>query len=293
MAGQYKKRFGDRKEGRRLRSLAPFYKLVPYIMRETSDACNYFQDSVEITAVDRWIRQKRAEGFKGMGVLHLFIAAYIRTVAMRPALNRFIAGQKIYARRNIEVIMAVKPNLSSESDETSIKIKFAPTDTVFDVYHKFNAAVDEVKANEGANGTDNTAAALCKLPGLLLKFAIWFLNLLDYFDFVPQSLLDVSPFHGSIVVTDLGSLGIPPVFHHIYNFGNIPAFLAFGSKRRAAELDKNGALTERKYVDYNVTLDERICDGYYFATALKYMKYYLKNPEQLELPPERVERDVF
>ena len=293
MAAQYRKRFGDRREGRRLRSLAPFYKMVPYIMKWTNDSCNYFEDSVEITEADRWLRQKRAEGYKGMGVLHLFIAAYVRVVAMRPGINRFIAGQKFYARRNIEVIMAIKRSLSSDAEETSIKVEFEPTDTVFDVYHKLDAAVDEVKANAGSNGTDDAAAMLTKLPGLVLKFAVWFLNLLDYFDKVPMSLLKVSPFHGSLVITDLGSLGIPPVFHHIYNFGNIPAFLAFGAKRRAVELDRDGKLVERKYIDYKMTLDERPCDGHYFSTVFKYLKYYLKNPAQLELPPERVEQDVF
>jgi hypothetical protein len=248
---------------------------------------------VEVTETERWLRAKRAEGYKGMGMLHLFIAAYIRTCAMRPALNRFISGHKIYARNSVELIMAIKPELNSDSDETSIKIPFTPADTVFDVYRKLGAAVDDVKAEQGGNGTDKAAAAFGKIPGLILKFTIWFLILLDYFDLLPTSLLKVSPFHGSLVVTDLGSLGIPPVYHHLYNFGNCPAFLAFGMKRRAVELDKSGLPAERKYIDYRVVLDERICDGHYFSSAFKYLKYYLRHPEQLEQPPERMEQDVF
>ena len=292
MAAQYKKRFGDRREGRRLRSLSPFFQMVPFIMKWTNDSCNYFEDSVEITEADRWLREKRKEGYPGLGSLHLFIAAYVRTVAMRPGVNRFISGQRLYARRNIEIIMAIKRSLSTDAEETSIKVEFEPTDTIFDVYHKLGAAVDAVKANE-ATDTDDAAAMLTKMPRLLLKFVVWFMNMLDYFDKLPKSLLKTSPFHGSIVITDLGSLGIPPVFHHIYNFGNIPNFLAFGAKRKAVELDKNGKLVERKYIDYRLTLDERPCDGLYFATALKYLKYYLRNPAQMELPPERVEQDVF
>ena len=72
-----KRRFGDRKDGRLIQSLAPFYKFMPYIMPTKNDACNQFEDCIEITNTDRWLRQKRLEGYKGLGYLHLFIAAYI------------------------------------------------------------------------------------------------------------------------------------------------------------------------------------------------------------------------
>ena len=289
----YKRRFGDRKEGRLLRSLSPFYKFIPYIMCKKNDACNQFADSVEISEVEPWLREKRQEGWKGMGMLHLFIAAYVRTVSHCPGLNRFVSGQKIYARNNIEVVLTVKRAMTSDADETTVKVIFEPTDTVFDVYRKLGAKVDEIKANDGDNNTEKVAGTLSKLPGLLLKFALWFINLLDYFGLLPMSLLDASPFHGSMIITDLGSIGIPPIYHHLYNFGNLPLFIAFGAKRRAYELDKSGLPVERKYVDYKVVMDERTIDGISYATAFKYMKYYMKNPAALELPPEKVEEDVF
>jgi len=289
----YKRRFGDRKDGRLLRSLNPFYRLMPYIMVKKNDACNQFADSIEISAAEEWIRAKRLEGYKGMGMLHLFIAAYVRTVSHCPGLNRFIGGQKVYARNNIEVVMAVKKSLAVDGDETTIKMIFEPTDTVFDVYLKLNEKLDELKAADEGNNTEQAAAALMKIPGLILKFAVWFLNLLDYFGLIPQALLDASPFHGSMIITDLGSLGIPPIYHHIYNFGNLPVFIASGAKRKAFELDKAGQPVECKYVDYKVVMDERTVDGYYYASAFKFLKYYLKNPAALETPPESVKDDIF
>ena len=289
----YKRRFGDRKEGRQLRSLAPFYKFIPYIMQKKNDACNLFEDSVDVAEAESWLREKRRDGWKGLGMLHLFIASYVRTVAHCPGINRFISGQKIFARKNVQIVMTVKRSLSSDGEETTIKVDLEPTDTVFDVYRKLGEKVEEIKANDGDNNTEQVAGALCKLPGLFLKFALWLINLLDYFDLLPQFVLDASPFHGSMVITDLGSLGVPPVYHHIYNFGNVSTFVAFGSKRKAYELDRTGAVMERKYIDYRVTMDERIVDGLYYANALKYMKYYLRNPAALEMPPEQVTEDVF
>lgn len=262
-------------------------------MAKKNDSCNYFKDSIEVTETDRYLREKRAEGYKGMGMLHLFIASYIRVVSMRPALNRFISGQRIFARNNIEVVLTVKRSLASESSETTIKVVFEPTDTIYDVYRKLNEQIDEIKADTGDNGTEKTANTLMKLPRLVLKFAVWVLNILDYFGCLPKALLDVSPFHGSMIITDLGSLGIPPVYHHLYNFGNLPLFIAFGAKRRAIELDKTGTPVERKYIDYTVVLDERTVDGYYYATAFKYLKYFMRNPHVLDTPPETVEEDVL
>lgn len=292
MAGKTRKRFGDRKEGRRLRTLSPIISFTPYIMRDRSDACNYFEGTVDITETDRWLREQRREGYKGLGMLHMFIAAYIRVVSHMPGLNRFVAGQRVYARNDITVDMMVKRSVDLESDETVAKVVFEPTDTVYDVYNKMNAAVEEIRSSDDS-GTEATARTLLKLPRLLLKFAIWVIRLLDYFDLLPSALLDVSPFHGSMIITDLGSLGIPPIYHHIYNFGNLPIFLAFGAKRTETGINLEGQPVHRKLVDYKIVCDERICDGTYYASAFKYLRYYLKNPDELTRPPESVVEDIY
>ena len=294
MAEQYeKRRFGDRRDGRLLRSLSPFQRFTPYIMKSRNDATNYYSDALEITEVETWLRELRRQGWKGMGLLHLFLAAYVRTVSQCPGVNRFINAQKIYARNNIEVVMIVKKSLTVEAEETAIKVIFDPADTVFDVYRKINEKIEEVKAADSDSSTENVAEGLMKIPGPLLRFAVGVLKLMDYLDLLPRSLLNASPFHGSLIITDLGSLGTPPVYHHIYNFGNLSFFIAFGSKRRAMELDRSGAPTERKYVDYRISMDERISDGSYLVNSMKYMQYFLSHPKELEHPPTQIKEDVF
>ena len=287
-----KRRFGDRKEGRFLRSLDAYNALAPFIMKTRNDASNYFSDSIEISETDRFLRAKRRENMPGLGMLHLFVAAYVRTLSQRPALNRFISGQRIYARNNIEVVMTVKKAMKSTAGETSIKVVFDPRDTIRDVYEKMNTAIDSVKEGEVDTSTDNAANAFMKIPRVILKFVIFIVNAMDYFGLVPQALLNASPFHGSMIVTDLGSLGIAPIYHHLYNFGNLPVFIAFGVKRREREIEKAGTIVEKKYIDYKVVGDERICDGFYFAYSLKHMRSYMMYPEQLDVPPETVMEDI-
>ena len=286
-----RRRFGDRKEGRRLRTITPLMAFTPFIMIDRNDSCNQFAGAVEISETDSWLRAKRQEGYKGLGMLHLFIAAYIRVLCHLPGLNRFVSGQRVYARNTITINMMVKRGITVDSEETCAKVDFELTDTIYDVYRKMNDAVEEIRSSDDS-GTEKAARILMSTPRLLLKLAVKLIKLADYFDWLPMSLLRVSPFHGSMIITDLGSLGIGPIYHHIYNFGNLPVFLAFGAKRREVELDRHGQPVEHKYVDYKIVCDERICDGNYYASAFKYLRYYLKNPHELERAPEKIIEDI-
>lgn len=290
---KYKRRFGDRKEGRLLRSLPAFAKFVPFIMPTRNDACNQYEESFEVSDVDRRLRKLRVDGYKGIGILHFIIAAYIRGVSMLPGMNRFIVGRRIYARDNIEVVMTVKRSLAIDATETTIKVVFEPTDTIFDVYRKMNEKIDEIKTVEGNNNTEDVAEAMCKAPRFLLRFALTILRIMDYFGWLPQSLLDASPFHGSMIINDLGSLRIGPIYHHIYNFGTLPVFISFGAKRHAYELDRHGNMVDRKYVDCKFVMDERTVDGHYYAQFLQAFRYICQHPEIVETPPSKVVEDVF
>lgn len=290
--GKYHPTWGDRTDGRRIRSTPPIDQIGPYIMVNRTGAQNLFSESVEITEMERYVRRKRKEGMTNFGMTHVIIAAYVRTVAKYPALNRFVAGQKVYSRgEDIALSMTVKKELSASAPDTVIKVHLNPRDTIDDVYNKFNAQVEEAKNTPLDSNVDNTAGVLTLIPGVFLKFVVWLLKVLDYFGQIPAFLLEVSPFHGSAYFTSMGSLGIRPVYHHLYDFGTIPVFCAFGRKRHTEEI-KNGEIVERKYLDLKFNLDERICDGYYYAAVIKHFIRILSHPEVLDLPPDVVKQDV-
>jgi len=287
-----KKRPGDRRDGRRLRTLDPYNEMAPYIMKQKSESSNYFSDSIDIAAIENYLREKRRQGYRGIGFLHLFAAAYIRVISQYPAVNRFVSGQRIFARNNIEFVMTVKKGMRITASETSIKVIFDARDTVIDVFNKLSAAINKVKDDGDATDTDDVARIFMKMPRLILKFAVFFFTKLDYFGKMPKALLKASPFHGTIVITDLGSIGLPAIYHHLYNFGNIPVFIALGTKRKEYELKSDGKVELRKYIDYKFVADERVVDGFYFSQAFKLLKSVLKNPETLEVPPVTIVEDV-
>ena len=292
MGNKRKRRFGDRREGRRLRKLDPYNAMTPFIMKQKSEASNYFSEDLEVSEIERFLRKKRIEGSPGMGMLHLFIATYIRTVAKYPAINRFCSGQRIYARDNVEFMMTIKKQMRTDAGETTIKIAFDRGATINDVYEKLNYEINKVRNEGTSTSTDILAAAFIKLPRVLLRFTVGFLELLDYFGWLPKFIIDASPFHGSVIITDMGSIGLPAIYHHLYNFGNLPMFIAIGAKKKVHELNSKGEVNAGKYIEFKFVVDERICDGFYFSQAFKVFKSLIRNPETLDKPPEEIIEDI-
>lgn len=155
-----------------------------------------------------------------------------------------------------------------------------------------NKAIEENKKEQNSNETDKTARLIMICPGFIVKFIVCFLTKLDYYGFMPKVINKVSPFHASVFITDLGSLGIQLVYHHIYEFGTTSVFISFGSKQKQALFDENNNLVNKKYVSVKVVSDERIVDGYYYASAFKPFKRLIENPERLEVCPDKIIEDI-
>lgn len=290
---EYHPTWGDRTDGRRVRSLPPMAQVSPYIMVTRNTSTNYFTDSFELSHIERYVRQKRREGYTNFGVMHVLLAAYVRALARYPGLNRFLAGQKVYTHGDdVQFCMTIKKEMSSDSPDTVIKVHLSPKDTAMDVYNKVNVKIEEVKNTPLDSNFDNTAHVLTLIPGVFLKFTVWLLRTLDYFGMLPQFLLEVSPFHGSVFFTSMGSLGIPPIYHHLYDFGNLPVFGSFGCKRRSLEVQEDGTVVQKKYIDFKFCMDERIVDGFYYAAFFKHYKRIILHPEVLDNPPEEVVREI-
>lgn len=290
-----KRRRGDRKDGRLLRSIEPIAIFSLYIMNTRNDANNSVSDSVDLSAIEKYVHKKRQEGFEGLNAMYVLAAAYVRVVSQKPGINRFINGHRIYARNNVEVSMMVKKSLSLNSPETMFKFFFKPEYTINDVYKDMHEKITAYQSTPDSDENDDLAGflnAVTRLPRFLLRFVMKLLYWLDYHGLIPQSLMELSPFHGSMVLSSMGSLGVPSVFHHLYNFGNVPMFITFSTNRHENETNADGSVQKKHYLDFNITMDDRICDGHYYSAALHDFRKYLKNPELLEVPPKDVIQDI-
>lgn len=289
---QRKRRLGDRRDGRKIRSIDPMSRVALFIMKDRNDALNYYSESFDTEEIDKYIRKKRAEGLKGFGMMHIIIASYVRAASQRPGLNRFISGQTLYSRDEAVVALTIKKELKLNAQETIIKPTFPLTATADDVYYKFRDLIEQNKNEDEESSFDNVAKILNYIPRFLLRFLIGFLKCLDYYGLLPKFLTDVSPFHASFFITSMGSLGILPIYHHLYNFGNVPIFCSFGARRSEMMIEKDGSTKRHWFIDLKIVMDERICDGHYYASALKLFRELIRHPEQLDTPPAEIVPDI-
>lgn len=286
-----KRRFGDRKDGYRLRKADPFFRIIPHIMNDRSDAQVFFEDRIYLEETQKFIKQLRKEGIR-LGFLHVVTAAMVRTLSQKPKVNRFVVGRKTYARNEISISLAVMKEMSEDAEETTIKVVFEPTDNIYQVCEKLNKAIDANKTvdpdEKHENNTDVAAKILSKLPNFILGMTMNFIKFLDNHGKLPRFLTNLSPFHSSVFITDVGSIGIRPVFHHIYNLGTNTVFISFGTRTKEQVVGDDMTVNHRKAMDVKIVADERVVNGYYFAGAIKMMKRLMTRPEELLNAPEEV-----
>ena len=293
MPERYTRRhMGDRRDGRRLRTVSPAMQLTPFVMRSPADAVNSFTDSTELTAMEAWIANARSDG-SDFSIVHIFIAAYVRTLSQCPALNRFVAGRYLYARDRIEIILSGGRGGGADAGSYAVKVRFLPTDTVYDVRRKITARMDSIKADQDASRLERAAATLVKTPRFLLRFGVSVLRWLDQAGWLGESWTDRSPFHGSAVISDEGASSLPSVARGLNSIGSLPVSLSIGRRRTGYELTMSGRVREVRSVDYTVSVDTRIADTGYLGTAFRIFRHYLLHPEELETTPARVNSDTL
>ncbi len=288
-----KRRFGDRYDGYKVKSNDPMFGVIPHIMRSRLDCQVFFEEQIDVSDLREFILQHRKE-MPGLSAYHLFVAAAIRTIAQKPRLNRFVSGRKIYARKYLRASLTVKTSRSEDAEEAVVMPEFAPTDTLYEVVERFNEQVAEAKKQDEVakgNDTDVLVRLLNYMPGFILKFVVWALRNLDAIGKMPKMINRLSPFHSSLYITNVGSIGINSVYHHLYEFGTTSMFMAIGKKETVRELQSDGSVNSKTVITTRFVLDERICDGYYFAVAIKLFKYYMKNPQLLLMPPDYIGED--
>lgn len=276
-----------RADGKRLRNTDPMYTIAPHIMSKRMDSMNMTTIDIPYEPMKEYINKKRKENIH-ISHMALILAAYVRTMAEFPELNRFIVNKRIYARNEIAVGMVVLQSLESH-EGTMSKMYFEITDTVFDINNKINSYVNENRESPENNGTEKIMKILLSVPGLVNVGVVAF-KILDKFGLLPKAIIDMSPFHMSLGITNLASIRTNHIYHHCYEFGTTSIFMAMGNLREIPKR-KGDEITLVKTMPIGVTMDERICSGSYFASAFRVMKKYLANPELLEAPPEKIVQD--
>lgn len=276
--------FGIRPEGRRVKRMDPIVQITPYLMPQRCDAQVFLDHNVEYEPLMRYIAQKSREGIK-ITFMEILIASYVRAVSQYPEVNRFIMNKQLYNRKELTASFTVL--LEGSLEENVAKVFFDPSDTIFDVSTRIKKCVEESRKPESGGFALKLASFVMKIP-LLPNVMVALVRLLDRYGLCPKALLDELPFHTSIYVANMASIGMHKVYHHIYNFGNASLFFSIGTPIRDFGVDASGKVIRKCTLPIGITADERVCGGAVYALLFAAMNKCLKHPELLETPPESV-----
>lgn len=269
-----------RKDGIRVKHEDPMYTLIPQFLTKRYDSMNMITLDIPVDPISKYMNLKRAAGTP-VSHLAVILAAYIRVVAEFPLLNRFVGNKKIYQHNDLMVSMVVlRPG---SGGDTMSKIKFDQHDTIFDVNNKINEYISSNRASAD-NSLDKAMSVLTRLPGVI-SFVFGIIRFMDKHGILPRFLINASPFHASLLISNLASIRTNHIYHHIYEFGTTSIAITMGNYREVPKRTSNGIVHER-CMPFGIVMDERICSGKYFARAFHKMKQYLANPELLESPPD-------
>ncbi len=273
--------FGHRKDGRRIKNMPAFFKVIPYIMKERSDSHVYYTQDIEVKYIDEYIDRVKKEKDIKLSYMNIIYAAIVRLLAERPGLNRFVINGRTFARDGIYVSLAIKKDMTDGGEETTLKIRFDGSENIFEIAEKLNKTIKANKETTEDNTTSNFAKILSHVPNFVIRLVVNFLIWSDKHGIMPKAVIDLSPFHTSAFLTNMGSLGIDAIYHHIYNFGTCGIFIAMG-KRKKGWIYEEDEIKQEKSMSIAIVGDERICDGFYYASSMKLLLKYLMKPEVLE-----------
>ncbi len=284
---EVKRKFGDRKDGALVRDGHGLQMIMSLLMPNRADNEVFLHETIDATELVRYLEEKNSGDIDyKTTIFHCVITALARMVRERPIMNRFIQGGRIYQRYDISLSFVAKKRFTDGADEALMVLVPKDTDTINEISRKIVGDVKDSRKTEGvtAGSIDELMAKLAKLPRLLLMFIVWTVRVLDYWGINPDFLTDGDPNYTTILVSNLGSIKCPSVYHHLNNYGTNSIMVTIGTLHKEEILMDDGHKEIRDVVDIGATLDERIGDGFYFAKSLKLIKHIFAHPELLEQP---------
>lgn len=266
-----------RADGTRVKDASAIVSAIPYIMPKRYDAQNFITEYADMEILRRYIHEKRRAGVR-IPYMALILAAYFKAYQENPKINRFIMNRKIYQRNHFCVSFVILKNRADGTpDETTIKLFFEDGDDVFSINRKIEEAIARNQVETHNNNTDKFANFMFSLS-LLPALVMGVVNLLDRCGLLPRKIIDLSPFHTSLFITNLASINTSAIYHHCYEFGTTGVFVCMG-KPVANYISGE---YRKKLIPLSVVMDERICTGHEYALFWASLRRYLRHPELLE-----------
>ena len=281
-----KRKRGDRFDATWVRDFEPMHGFMPYLYINRADCEAFIQESIDLTALNAFLEKKNAGLDKAhrYTIFHCVACALVKTVTLRPKMNYFVKGNRLYSRNDLTVAFTLKKRFEDEAHEALAFKKFGPETTIDSFHEEIMQEIFECRREDKLDNSTDMMALLMKLPRFVLRPLAWVLHRLDYYGKVPYDLIKADPNYASIFLSNLGSIKLKAGYHHLNNWGTNSLFVVIGEKHMEPVFRADGSYEMREILPLGITLDERIADGYYYSQTVKLFKHIMEHPELLDRP---------
>jgi len=288
MSKKVKRKFGDRRDATLVRDADPLHAFMPYLLLGRTDNEALLNDEIDLTAVMEYLEKKNASSpdFK-YTIFHVVLAALAKTIYLRPAMNRFLQGHRLYQRNDISFSFVVKRAFTDHAEEALVIMKMredSDLSPIEQIHTKVKKEVQGIRRENKEGGTMKVIGILNRIPRFLLRFVARILFWLEYHGWLPKALEKIDPYHSTCFVSNLGSIKMSASYHHLIDWGTNSFFVIIGEKHWKPVFNCDGSYEMREVLPLGFTIDERIADGFYFANSVKILRYIMAHPDILDEP---------
>ena len=278
------RKFGDRKDGTKLKNIHAMHFVMPLMYPNRCDNEAFLSERIDLTNLNAYLQQKNAsDPVYKYNLFQIMVTAMLKVITLRPKMNRFIANQTMYQRNESSAAFTVKKIFSDNGAEALAQIRSKGSDTIDTIHDEIYRQVSVCRSDKVDAGTQSLNA-VASIPGFLVKLVGAAARFLDRHGWMPQSVIAGDPYYCSVVLTNLGSIGLHAGYHHLTNWGTTSVFCVIGQIKKRPFYDDDGTVHMKDSVDIGLTIDERLADGYYYSRTIQLLKKLLENPELLEKP---------
>ena len=282
-----KKKRGDRRDGVWLSDLDPLHIIMPYLYPNKADNEAFISETIDLENIKQYLKNKNAqlpEGEEPCKMFYVLLAALVKTITLRPKMNRFIANKNFYQRNEVSMSFVVKKQFADEAAEALAVIHAKDDSDVDSIHEDLRHQILDCKDVHKVDSSTDSMDFFNHMPRWLGKFLVWILTRLDIHGWIPASIIETDPYYTTCVISNLGSIKLNCGYHHLTNWGTCSVFCIIGEKSKRPVYHEDGTIEMREMLDLGLTIDERLADGYYYSKTIRLLKTLLENPELLETP---------
>ena len=267
-----------RSDGVLVRDLPRDRRVMPYLMRGRNEAAVYLEHDASLRKTDAFIRAwNQANPGMRIDVFHVAVWALRSCFERYPSTHRVVVGGRLYERNGIWFSYAIKTKLESGAPLIVVKRRF-------DLDESFGAMVLGMHETEAeyrtgkAKRVDQELGLLMAFPGFMRRFLMRMVNLGDRVGVLPRSFIENDPMYASAFLANMASLGMPAVYHHLYEYGTAGLFGSLGRPTPEPGSPTSGP-DRRRVMNVRWTFDERVEDGLTCWYGTRRFRQVLEDPE--------------